>query len=67
MSRIGIGGNRSQRQKTEGKEKEKEQRRKGRDVCPGGTKGCPWIESRQTYPVGKRQFLRGEKGIPVLG
>lgn len=40
------------------REKGKETRDWGLDICPAGTKDCLWTERKQTRPVGKWKFIR---------
>lgn len=41
--------------------REKEQGRRGVDICPRGTKDCLWIDTRQTWSINKLQFIRGKR------
>ena len=34
----------------------------GKDIYPGGTKDCLWIQRRQLWSIGKTQFVKG-RGI----
>ena len=46
--------------------KKEEGERRGRGVCPGGTKDCLWKERKQTWSIGKLQFIKVEGETPVL-
>jgi hypothetical protein len=59
-----TAGNKRQRQEIEGEGEGKGTREKvERNICPGGTKDCFWIERKQMWPTGKRQFEKGRESL----
>ena len=43
--------------KIETREKGKGTNERAEDICSRRTKDCLWIERRQTWPIGKEQFV----------